>query len=438
MQQEGKVEKIITRIIIGILFAFLISIIAVAIAIKAGKTELFRMDHSIETKVYEIGQEDNFLQRISKGYSNAVFAAKNYTNAYSNDLLLGRRKIVETEVRYKNLIGFKIFAPGEYNSLLYLENGYLASANPKESPEDIQKIATKIKGLSETAKAAGATFFYVQTPGNINKYGDPEINQIQDFSNYNADLLVEDLRAYGIDCLDIRDNMHAAFSDYRSLFFRTDHHWRQPVALWATNEICKYMQEQIGLHYDDSCYSADQWEIEVLPEHYLGSLGRKATLAETKPDDFELMHPKFETHLRLTLDKKGPFEEKYAQEGSWEVLYDREEMEYDDIYWRECYLALLAFYGTGKASVDNINADNDTTIVIVGDSLCIPVTGFLALNAKKVTLIDPRYFDGSIKDYIMRLQPDIVISSYSVTIIQDYYPIFDFDKKIEKHAGKNH
>ena len=77
MQQEGKVEKIITRIIIGILFAFLISIIAVAIAIKAGKTELFRMDHSIETKVYEIGQEDNFLQRISKGYSNAVFAAKN-------------------------------------------------------------------------------------------------------------------------------------------------------------------------------------------------------------------------------------------------------------------------------------------------------------------------------------------------------------------------
>ena len=168
--------------------------------------------------VYEIGQEDNFLQRISKGYSNAVFAAKNYTNAYSNDLLLGRRKIVETEVRYKNLIGFKIFAPGEYNSLLYLEDGYLASANPKESPEDIQKIATKIKGLSETAKAAGSTFFYVQTPGNINKYGDEGINQVQDFSNQNADLLVEDLRAYGIDCLDIRDNMLAVKIPFSSIW----------------------------------------------------------------------------------------------------------------------------------------------------------------------------------------------------------------------------
>lgn len=432
MQQEGKVEKIITRIIIGILFAFLISILAVAIAIKAGRTELFRMDHSIETKVYEISQEDNFLQRISKGYSNAVFAAKNYTNAYSNDLLLGRRKIVETEVRYKNLIGFKIFAPGEYNSLLYLEDGYLASANPKESPEDIQKIATKIKGLSETAKAAGSTFFYVQTPGNINKYGDEEINQVQDFANYNADLLVGDLKAYGIDCLDIRDNMHAAFTDYRSLFFRTDHHWRQPVALWATNELCKYMQEQYGFAYDASYYDPDQYEIEVLPEHYLGSLGRKATLAETTPDDFELMHPKFETELKLVLDKKGPFGERYVQEGSLDALYDREEMEYEDIYWRECYLALLAFYGTGKAKVENLSAENDTTIVIVGDSLCIPVTAFLALNVKKVVLIDPRYFDGSIKDYILKTKPDYVISSYSTTIIQDYYPIFDFDKQHEK------
>lgn len=427
MEQEGKVEKIITRIIIGILFAFLLSIIAVAIAIKAGKTELFRMDHSIETKVYEIGTEDSLLQKISKGYGNAVFAAKNITNAYSNDLLLGRRQIVETEVRYKNLIGFKIFAPGEYNSLLYLEDGYLASANPKESPEDIQKIATKIKSLSDTAAKAGSTFFYVQTPGNINKYGDALINQVQDFSNYNADLLVADLRAYGIDCLDIRDNMQEAFTDYRSLFFRTDHHWRQPAALWATNTICQYMQQQYGFSYNPDYYEMDQYEIEVLPEHYLGSLGRKATLADTRPDDFELMHPKFETKVKLELDKKGQDGEPFMREGAWEALYDSEEMNHDDIYWRECFLALLSFYGTGKATVTNLQTDSDTTVLFVADSLCIPVTGFLSLNAQKVELIDPRYYDGSIKDYILETKPDYVISSYSVTIIQDYYPIFNFD-----------
>ena len=65
--------------------------------------------------------------------------------------------------------------------------------------------------------------------------------------------------------------------------------------------------------------------------------------------------------------------------------------------------------------------------MIVGDSLCIPVTSFLALNAQKVELIDPRYYKKSIKEYILESHPDYVISSYSTTIIQDYYPIFDFD-----------
>lgn len=427
MEKEGRVEKIITRIVIGILFAFLVSIIACAIAIKAGAKDLFKMDHSIETKVYEIQPEDGFFTTVYKGYSNGIFAAKNYVDAYSNDLLLGRRKIVENEVRYKNLIGWKIFAPTEYNSLLYLEDGYLASANPKETNEAIQKIATKIKSLSDTSKEAGATFFYMQTPGNIDKYADKELNGIKDYANYNADLLVGYLKGYGIDCLDIRDNMEQDFDDYRSLFFRTDHHWRQPIALWATNELCQYMGDRYGFSYDEEYYDEDQYDIEVLKEHYLGSLGRKATLADTKPDDFELMHPKFETRLRLTLDKKGPDELPFEKEGEWEILYDREEMDYKDIYWRECFLALLSFYGTGKATVENLNAENDTYIVIVGDSLCIPVTSFLSLNAKKVELIDPRYYKKSIKDYILEQKPDYVISSYSTTIIQDYYPIFDYD-----------
>ena len=115
------------------------------------------------------------------------------------------------------------------------------------------------------------------------------------------------------------------------------------------------------------------------------------------------------------------------REGNWEALYDRDEMNHEDIYWRECFLALLSFYGTGKATVTNLQADNDTTILFVADSLCIPVTGFISLNAKQVELIDPRYYDGSIKDYITETKPAYVISSYSVTIIQDYYPIFNFD-----------
>ena len=172
-------------------------ILAVFIAIKCGATELFKMDRSIETKVYDIKEEEGAFSKINKGYSNGIYAAKNYTEAYSNDLLLGRTALVENEVRYKNLIGWNLFAPTEYNSLLYLENGYLAGANKKESTETIQNIATKIKSLKDVSEEAGAEFIYMQTPGNIDKFGDEGINRVKDFANDNADALIADLKDYG-------------------------------------------------------------------------------------------------------------------------------------------------------------------------------------------------------------------------------------------------
>ncbi|MCQ2530195.1 MAG: DHHW family protein [Lachnospiraceae bacterium] len=421
MGKEGRVEKIITRIILGIMVVFLLLILAVFIAIKSGATELFKMDRSIETKVYDIKAEDDAFAKIYKGYSNGIYAAKNYTEAYSNDLLLGRTALVENEVRYKNLIGWKLFAPTEYNSILYLDNGYLAGANKKESSETIGNIATKIKSLKDVSEEAGAKFFYLQTPGNIDKFGDEGINRVKDFANDNADALIADLKDYGIQCLDLRDNIEATFEDYHSLFFRTDHHWRQPVALWATNELCSYMEEQYGLEYDETLYDPDQYEMEFLEKNYLGSLGRKATLAATDPDDFEILHPKFATELHFTQDR-----EDIDRTGPWEVLYDYDEINYDGIYWRECFLGLLSYYGTGRCTIENKNAERPETVLLVADSLCIPVTAFLSLNYEKVELLDGRYFEGSIKDYIRESKPDVVISSYTTTVIEEGYSIFDF------------
>ncbi len=421
-KKKFSIEKLSTRLVIIIMALFLLSVIGCAIAVKCGATDLFRMDHDIETQVYEVKKDDTLLQKIYKGYNNGIYAAENYVDAYSKELLLGRQKMVETAVTYKNLIGWKIYAPGEYNSILYLDNGYLANANTKESAESIQKIATKIHGLAVCAEEAGAEFFYMQTPGNVDKYGDPKINNVKDFANYNADLLIADLKGYGINCFDLRENIHESFDDYHSIFFKSDHHWRQPVALWATSELSAYLNTQYNLGFDPEVYATDKYRVEVMKEYYLGSLGRRATLATAEPDDFEILYPEFDTDITFTIDSRD-----IHKRGDFTVTYDYEELEDPDIYWRECYLSLLSFSGTGLATVENNQPPNDSYILIVGDSLAIPMTSLLALDCSKVELIDPRYFEGSIKEYITKNTPDIVINTYSTTIIQDYYPIFDFN-----------
>lgn len=421
IKNENKFHKVMTRIVIGIMIAFLISVIACFAAIRLGAKELFQMDHDIETKVYEINDDDTLIEKIYKGYSNGVYAGKNYTDAYSNDLLLARTAFVENAVRYKNMIGWKIYAPGEYNSILYLDNGYLASANEKESKESIQKIATKINSLKEASEKEGAKFLYIQTPGNLDKYADEGLNEVKDFANCNTDLLINDLQSMSITCYDLREDVHNENKDFHSLFYKTDHHWKQESALWATSRIAEYLNSNYGYGLNLEIYNQENYRTELLEQYYLGSLGKRATLAAVEPDDFTILYPRFDTDITFR-SSKG-----IEKRGEFEVIYNRKQIDAKDIYKRECYLGLLSFAATGLSSVENNMAENSKYILLVGDSMMIPVTSFLALNCEKVEFIDPRYFEGSIKEYIKDNKPDMVINTYSTTIIQDYYPVFDFE-----------
>ena len=75
-------ETIATRIVIGIMALFLVSVIAVFVAIRFGADSLFQMDHDIETTVHEIEPDDSPVEKLYKGYSNAVYAAENTAEAY--------------------------------------------------------------------------------------------------------------------------------------------------------------------------------------------------------------------------------------------------------------------------------------------------------------------------------------------------------------------
>ncbi len=420
-KKENKFHKVMTRIVIGIMIAFLVSIIVVAIAIKLGAKELFTMDHDIETEVYELSEEDNFINDVFKKYNNALYGGKNYIDAYANDLLFGRTFMVESAARYKKFIGWKLYAPSEYNSILYLDDGHLASANPKEKKEDIQKIATKINSLKDVANEAGSDFTYIQTVGNIDKFGDKKINNVKDFANYNADMLLSDLKKYNIKCFDLRDTAHEEIDNFHELFYITDHHWKTQSALWGTKKIANYLNANYGVGIDESIFDENNFSSEIKKDYYLGSLGKKATLALTNADDFTILRPKTETNFTFT-NSNG-----LNKTGSFDVLLNEDQIDNPKIYKRECYLGLLSFEASGLSSIVNNNIDNDKYILMIGDSMMIPVAGYLALDCKKVELIDPRYFDGSIKEYVKKVKADIVIATYSTTIIQDFYPCFDFD-----------
>ncbi|MCF0143476.1 MAG: hypothetical protein HUJ75_08885, partial [Parasporobacterium sp.] len=288
------------------MIVFALSVLGVFIAIKCGAEDLWKMDHDIQTVAQEPADDDTLADTVSKNYINGIYGFKNYMNAYTNELLLGRTTLAEAGAGYKKVIGFKVYAPGEYDSILYLDNGYLASANGSENPEDIGAIATKIKKLKETSEAAGAQFVYFQTPGNIDKFGDKDINNKLDFANANADMLIADLKSYGIEVLDYRDvirerelassqmiTAEEKYENYHSIFYKTDHHWRIESAFEATRWLEGQLTDRYSIALNKEILSEENFTSEEYPAQYLGSLGKKATLATCDPDDFVILRPAF-------------------------------------------------------------------------------------------------------------------------------------------------
>jgi hypothetical protein len=64
---------------------------------------------------------------------------------------------------------------------------------------------------------------------------------------------------------------------------------------------------------------------------------------------------------------------------------------------------------------------NGKKILIIKDSYVLVVAPFLALGIEDIELLDLRRFPGSLKEYVMRNQPDMVIVMYNPSALDENY-----------------
>ena len=58
----------------------------------------------------------------------------------------------------------------------------------------------------------------------------------------------------------------------------------------------------------------------------------------------------------------------------------------------------------------------EVKILVVKDSFANSVAPFLALCVKQIDILDPRWFKGSIRSYIKKTQPDIVLVIHTMEL----------------------
>ncbi len=323
--------------------------------------------------------------------------------------LLYRFFFIEWANRYDAALGWNLATGddnGSDNQAVFLTNGYLTVFQKKV---DASVCAESLLSFNDFLKTQQTPLLYIQAPYKICRF-DKAGAEGRDFSNENADEFVRLVRAGGVPVLDMREELHRAGRSHYASFFITDHHWKPETGLWAAGVIARWLNAHVPNAVDEQALLPERFNRTVYPHSFLGSHGRKVTLARTEPEDFTLITPKADTAFECEIYTA---EGKIVQgTGSYNLLLDMTQLASNDYYNSSVYATYM--YGDTVAEIRNLYSTDNAKLLLIGDSFTDVAEPFLALGVSELDCIDLRVFTGSLQSYITQNGPyDAVLALYN-------------------------
>lgn len=243
--------------------------------------------------------------------------------------------------------------------------------------------------------------------------------------NETADQFLGELEEADVDYIDFRDYLKDSGLDMQNVFFDTDHHWKIETVYWASNVFFEQLQEKYGENIPKEDYYADinNYNQITYEDCFLGSQGRKTGRYYAGADDFTLIYPKFKTDYVLEssimddMKLTGRFEEA--------LLATPVFRQTDTPYDTDLYMSYM--YGNqAYAHIENLDNTDGLNICFIKDSYAVPFAAFSSLRCHHVYLLDPRYYEGSMEDFINEHDLDYVVVMFSPEDLSEEF--FTFGK----------
>lgn len=372
-------------------------------------------------KLYPFEKNDKIIKRNNKGmlqkYKDFVYEKEDIVEKLTSKKLYRYEKFVELSYYYDKVIHFDLTSNSD-SSVIKLENNYFSNIY---SFRDTSEITEKVLDFSDFLTSNNVDFLYVQAPYKISD----DYNLSPIYKNDTDKMMDNFLSSLDgkVNYLDLREYVKGDNLSNLQLFFETDHHWKPQTGLWATKIISDYLNDNFDLNLYIDNIEKNRFNYSDYNNSFLGSLGRKVSLSNAKPENFTLITPKYDTKLHtivreLNIDRIGTYED---------TLIDWSKLNTIDYYNISPYTA----YAHGDKPLIEIHNEllsNNKKILFIKDSFGEVVSPFLALENEYLSIIDPRAFNGSLKSYIKSYNPDAVIVMYNGDMLRDStYELWNFE-----------
>lgn len=272
----------------------------------------------------------------------------------------------------------------------------------------IEKKAQIIVDFANQQKSEGRDFIFFETTERCSTvpeeyeaiYGD------HFYEKYNASMKY--LKDNGVDCLSTTEIIDNSGIDRKELFFKTDHHWLPQVGLWMTREFAEKLNKEYGYNIDVSKLDIDSYDVTICELPNFGSIGIKNTEVYSEYDYMPILMPKYDSNLTVEIPEMG-----YSKTGKLQdTIYD------NDVFSEDPYDSKYAFYAFSDkklVKIKNNNLHNGKRILVIKKSMANVITPFMSDMAEYIDVIDLRYFNGSLQNFIEKTNPDMVVVIYSAS-----------------------
>ena len=406
----NKIQIVGAFIVIGIFFISMIytfiSAINILINKENTKSTIIKVDFA-QLYPFKENNKNNNKQTIIEKYKKIINDIEEKITNYTSKNLINYEKLIENSYLYNKLIGYKLVSNSNENARIEIDDGYYSRIMNKR---DVSVLTNNLINFKNYLKNLKIDLLYIQAPYKISET--QKISSVyRDYTNENMNNFLENINGK-VNYLDLRENIKNNNLNHLELFYKTDHHWIPETGLWATREISQYLNESYNMNLQIENIKNEDFYIKKFENMYLGSDGRYVSLANAKPENFDLIIPKYDTKLTVKIPDKN-----IIKTDSFEnTLIDWTRIRYDNYYSISQYQS----YGYGDRPLIEIHNEyikNNKKILMIRDSFGDVVIPFLALENEYTSVIDLRKFNGSIKTYIEEYNPDIVIIMYNGDMI---------------------
>lgn len=193
--------------------------------------------------------------------------------------------------------------------------------------------------------------------------------------------------------LDVRDVLKAHSDEY--IFYKTDHHWTTLGAFYAYQEFCKAMGFEVP--------ELSDVEQTVVSEEFLGTVHSKLNLNISKDSMSVFNLPNTPSKVQVTVDMMETFDTMYVEE----------------------YLSMkdkYSYYLDGNHGLTEIlsNSEGEGVLLIIKDSFSHCFAPLTVGNYEKVYLVDFRYFNIPITQFMVQYKvTDVLVLYNAVTFATD-------------------